>query len=1170
MLVKCHLCSLLVQINHFIAHLKYSHKHEGLPRYKCAVNSCDRFFSSATSFRHHAVKHLNYPASLTDLQSQTETESHIENDDAGSHIKPLNYLNSESQKLHDVKQVSTFLDSIHDILSADSIHSRGHDKICFTESLKEPLNYLDSEPQKSHDVKPISTSLDTINDIPSTGISNSRGGLVKICLVESHTEPFNYLDSESQKSQDLKQVSTFLDTIHDIPSTDIRNPRDLDKICFTDSHKESLNYLDAESQKPHDVKPIATSLDSIQDISSADICHSRGLDQICFAMSQTESFNYLNLDPQKSHDLNQNSTSLDSIDDVLSSDMTNSHGLDKICFAESYLQSPTRNSGVEFATQYDIETSFMSEDTGDEISTGESGTSETNFNSPTICNMNVFSEAMDVVSLTEIEKPSTSAAHYNRRRFVKYPVPYIVEHSRAHSNATGVSVAVSQSNDNIPCVGAVFSGCSDSKLVSFESLKQRALALTLNFSADSGLSRIQVQRFVQTFDDFINGEEVNELKNRVLHLVSPDNRHIAESHFEQFQNSFRGINSEHKRLDQLEKSGYFIPPVPNFMGTMEVSGSNGTLISKDIYCQYIPIKATLKSFLENIQNFNTIHAYWRDLTQNQSDIQNIVQSKFWKSKHFDKDKIVFPIFLYQDDFETGNPLGSRAGIHKLCGVYMTIGCLPPEYCSKLINIFLVMFYHAADVKNYDSNIIYGRLIEDLNDLALSGIEIKSGDTKVIVYFKLAVIIGDNLGLNSTLGFTESFSAKFYCRFCKCPKDHLRELTSETKCVLRNKTNYETDLSRNSLYETGIRQPCVWNRVIDFHAVENYCVDIMHDLLEGVCKIEMAELLNYLIGKKKYFTLNTLNSRIKYFNRSVTSNAPPLISKNDLAQSRIKMTASEMKTFMLNAGVIFGDLITVENDEHWELYKLLRKILCICLKSCVSIDTASDLEKLITEHHCLYIKLSGKILKPKHHFMLHYGRIMREIGPLRHVWAMRFEAKHRPSKKNSAISFSRVNLCKTLAIQHQLYFGNALMENKFLQNKVTFDVTECTRIQSYLTVHPLPTDFHRYQILRKLMIESTTFKVNDVVVLRIEEMPVFCKIEQMLIKNRDVVSADVFDFIFIGKVFDTVSYNAQYQAHMVIETDFIDCVILNSRKKVAKVSVLLMTDGNKYVVYDSTI
>jgi len=44
---------------------------------------------------------------------------------------------------------------------------------------------------------------------------------------------------------------------------------------------------------------------------------------------------------------------------------------------------------------------------------------------------------------------------------------------------------------------------------------------------------------------------------------------------------------------------------------------------------------------------------------------------------------------------------------------------------------------------------------------------------------------------------------------------------------------------NNANITGIKETCAFNILQSFHAVENYSVDIMHDLLEGVCVYEVS-------------------------------------------------------------------------------------------------------------------------------------------------------------------------------------------------------------------------------------------------------------------------------------------------------------------------------------------
>lgn len=73
--------------------------------------------------------------------------------------------------------------------------------------------------------------------------------------------------------------------------------------------------------------------------------------------------------------------------------------------------------------------------------------------------------------------------------------------------------------------------------------------------------------------------------------------------------------------------------------------------------------------------------------------------------------------------------------------------------------------------------------------------------------------------------------------------------------------------------------------------------------------------------------------------------------------------------------------------------------------------------LIIDHHMLLKELyPHQKLIPKHHFMIHYPRIMRKIGPMFHFWSMRFEAKHR-FFKNTIKNFK--NITKSLALKHQM-------------------------------------------------------------------------------------------------------------------------------------------------------
>jgi hypothetical protein len=130
---------------------------------------------------------------------------------------------------------------------------------------------------------------------------------------------------------------------------------------------------------------------------------------------------------------------------------------------------------------------------------------------------------------------------------------------------------------------------------------------------------------------------------------------------------------------------------------------------------------------------------------------------------------VFPICIYFDEFETGNALGFKARIHKLGAVYATLKCFPPELNSQLENIFLVQPFYSHDRIQYGNKVTFAPLINDLKTLEETGIIVIKGTSSIKVHFILGLIIGDNLGLHSILGFTESFNANYCCRLCKVKK-----------------------------------------------------------------------------------------------------------------------------------------------------------------------------------------------------------------------------------------------------------------------------------------------------------------------------------------------------------------------------------------------------------------
>lgn len=125
----------------------------------------------------------------------------------------------------------------------------------------------------------------------------------------------------------------------------------------------------------------------------------------------------------------------------------------------------------------------------------------------------------------------------------------------------------------------------------------------------------------------------------------------------------------------------------------------------------------------------------------------------------------------------------------------------------------------------------------------------------------------------------------------------------------------------------------------------------------------------------------------------------------------------------------------EDDEHWELTLLLLSCMDIIFSSAVTKGDTVYLSHLINDHHSLYIELFPDIsLKPKHHFITHYQSAILWLGPLIHLWVMRFEAFHNFSKRLAHIVCNFQNISKTLSYRSSMHLCHNIMAKKSLSEK----------------------------------------------------------------------------------------------------------------------------------------
>ncbi|KAJ8029948.1 hypothetical protein HOLleu_29486 [Holothuria leucospilota] len=509
--------------------------------------------------------------------------------------------------------------------------------------------------------------------------------------------------------------------------------------------------------------------------------------------------------------------------------------------------------------------------------------------------------------------------------------------------------------------------------------------------------------------------------------------------FEKCENTFGRFKGDYLRRKYFVDSGMFLTPMEVPIGIAFYQRNNrqtGNIsqVLRNVTFQYVPIKPLIKLILESNGYMESISKHE---PANNGLMKDFHDGEYCRLNEFFKSKENIKVLLYIDDFEVTNPLSPKAGTHKLGAVYFTITNLHPKFRSSLDNCYLVMLFNAGDAKLYGYEPILDPLVKDLNSLIRDGIFIDTPTFQGNIQVGLAQVTGDNLGIHSLFGFAQGFTANFPCRICKMHRNDARYATAEDPDIFRTKENYQMDVNTADVATTGVRNDCPLNMVEHFHVIDNFAPDIMHDLLEGICPLELKLVMKCLIDRG-YFDINLLNSRIVSFNygSSDSSNKPCILSMSSLnhPDGAPGQNSAQMWCLIRHIPLMMGDLVP-EDDEHWELLLLLAQCMDIIFSPVISVGDTIYLQELIRDHHSHFLTLfPGRHLKPKHHHLTHYPRLIRKVGPLIRFWTMRFEAKHNFSRRLSHIVCNFQNIAKTLAYRNQMLLCFHLLSQKKLGEK----------------------------------------------------------------------------------------------------------------------------------------
>ena len=245
---------------------------------------------------------------------------------------------------------------------------------------------------------------------------------------------------------------------------------------------------------------------------------------------------------------------------------------------------------------------------------------------------------------------------------------------------------------------------------------------------------------------------------------------------------------------------------------------------------------------------------------------------------------------------------------------------------------------------------------------------------------------------------------------------------------------------------------------------NPAVDVTHDFLEGICRYDIALLLNYFITVCKYLLSNAQMINYVLFNTEKIKILTNPLNSSNLIWIIILLSSAEMLNLVANLNIIIGPLV-YKIEEHLQLLLPLQEIIQIVCSTKITILTRKLLELKIFEYSSSVNAKFPKSLKPKNYFAINYSSIMHQVGPLWNICCIQFESKNCEAKQIFWSTFSRVNVCKTIALRHQLISnyrfmcGNSLYPT-YIPNRVKF-----------IPIKNLPNALDYFKLLPHNILES---------------------------------------------------------------------------------------------------
>lgn len=443
-----------------------------------------------------------------------------------------------------------------------------------------------------------------------------------------------------------------------------------------------------------------------------------------------------------------------------------------------------------------------------------------------------------------------------------------------------------------------------------------------------------------------------------------------------------------KRIDKVydaksEEMGFFPPEKI----TLDEAGSS--------FFHYIPVLKTLRALLSKPQYFNHIEEF-RQNTFNGGHCDLHYSEYFYSNSYFKGNRNLLNIHLYADEVTTTNPLGQAKGKFKILCIYFTLDNIHPRFNTLLKNIHPVAFANSKVVKKYGINSILKPFVHEMKYLSIHGLSfnliLEDGSSERLTFKgSLSVVSGDNLSQHEIGGFSCCFSSGHICRFCDALYENQRVYLKESDCTLLiNNVHYRNMLDSST---------CILEEIPGFSRLTGLIPDIQHDFLigtGGVVNSCMRIVFLYLIIERR-MTVQELNERILHFSYGNSDKRDkPYATMTEYDTCTFSFKSAQSLCLFYLIPFIFHDKICPTHFV-WKLFYTMTDIVGIAFAAVVKDGWGTELTCLVENYFKLLAdhrgRLTDHVIKPKLHFLLHYGRLINYFGTFRPFWCSRFESFH---------------------------------------------------------------------------------------------------------------------------------------------------------------------------------